>query len=219
MTKRLEILFSLIKKCEVFADVGCDHGYIAEAVLKGGLANKVIISDISSKSLKKAQNLLKDYQGVVKSYNCDGVSDYDGEADLIFIAGMGGEEICKIISNIKFLPKRMVLCPHKNTTLVRKLLVEKGYFLERDFTFLADNKYYDGISCVKGKDNYSYLQLYFGKENLLTFPKDFLSKLRNEESKLVKILSNENLSSTQKEVIENKLALIKKAFCEYSKNI
>lgn len=219
MTKRLEVLFSLITKCKVFADVGCDHGYIAESVLKNNLASKVIISDISLKSLKKAEVLLGNYKDLVKSVHCDGVSLYDGEADLIFIAGMGGEEICNIIKDIKFLPEKFVLCPHKNTSLVRKLLIEKGYFLNRDFTFFASGKYYDAISCVKGKDSYSLLELEFGKENLRTFPKDFIDKLKIEENKFSKILLNENLSLEQHNIVNEKLNRIKGVLNEYSKNI
>lgn len=219
MTKRLEILFSLITPCNVFADVGCDHGYIAKAVLDNGLANNVIISDISKKSLSKAQTLLKNYKDKVKSFCCDGVKDFDGEPDQIFIAGMGGEEIVKIIKNVKFLPKKFVLCPHKNTFIVRELLLNLGYKLVRDFTFLADLKFYDAIVAEFGTDTYNLKQLTFGKENLTNYSNDFLSYLENQAKKYQKIIDSEEISSTQKKLLNEKLSLILEVLNERQTNL
>ena len=61
MTDRLKRIFEEIPPCSSFADVGCDHGYIAEKMLESGKCNHVIISDISAPSLKKAEKLLKRY--------------------------------------------------------------------------------------------------------------------------------------------------------------
>ena len=54
MTKRLEEIFSVLPSSEIFADIGCDHGYISKQMLDSGKANKVLFADISAKSLKKA---------------------------------------------------------------------------------------------------------------------------------------------------------------------
>ncbi len=208
MTKRLEVLFSLITPCKTFADVGCDHGYIAKAVIEKNLANKIIISDISEKSLKKAQILLENYGDKVLSYNCDGVKDFDGLPDQIFIAGMGGEEIVKIIKEIKFLPEKFVLCPHKNTILVRELLLNLGYKLVRDFTFLANSKFYDGIVAVKGKDSYTLIELTFGKENLTTYSSDFIEYLKSQAKKYQNVLDGGKISSSQLLSVKEKLSTI-----------
>ena len=64
MTKRLQLLFDEIENCEVFADVGCDHGYIAEAVLKSCKSEKVIISDI-----EKLRHLEPDYASIYAEYS------------------------------------------------------------------------------------------------------------------------------------------------------
>ena len=58
LTKRLGTLYSELKGGGTFADVGCDHGYIAEKTLENGLFDDVIISDISEKCLKKAESRL-----------------------------------------------------------------------------------------------------------------------------------------------------------------
>ena len=56
--KRIDTLCSLLKEAETFADVGCDHGYCSEYMLKNGLCENVVFSDISKGSLKKAEILL-----------------------------------------------------------------------------------------------------------------------------------------------------------------
>ncbi|MDE6105349.1 MAG: class I SAM-dependent methyltransferase, partial [Clostridia bacterium] len=59
--ERIERLCAFLDSCHVFADVACDHGYCAEYMLKNGLCESAVISDISEKSLAKAQKLLAPY--------------------------------------------------------------------------------------------------------------------------------------------------------------
>ncbi len=200
MSKRLKTITSLVKKCNVFADVGCDHGYIAEEILKTDKANKVIISDISKQSLQKAVNLLKPYGERVKAVVCDGFNGYDGESDFAVIAGMGGEEICDIISKSKLPPKSLVLSPQKNSDKVRKLLVNLGYYIFKDFT-LKDGKFYDIIYAEKTgeKSIYTENEYLFGKDNLKEKPADFIEKLKNEEKLLTSVIN-----SGAKEVLKEK---------------
>ena len=74
-TKRLLTLFSELEFCERFADVGCDHGYCAEYMLKNGLCKTAVISDISAASLDKARRLLQEYEarGKLVSVCCNGL--------------------------------------------------------------------------------------------------------------------------------------------------
>ena len=133
MTKRLNQLFSLISKCRTFADVGCDHGFISKMVLDTEKAEKVIISDISKPSLKKAENLLKNYGDRVISVVSDGFNSYDDKPDQAIIAGMGGEEIIKILSSSEFVPDRLILNPMKNADKVRRFLHSVGYKILKDY--------------------------------------------------------------------------------------
>ncbi len=177
MTKRLNELFSLISNCELFADVGCDHGFISQMVLDSNRAKKVIISDVSKKSLKKAEILLKDYGDRVISIVSDGFDGYDFKPDQAIIAGMGGEEIIKILSSSKFLPNKLILNPMKNVDKVRRFLHKVGYKILKDFT-IFDGKFYDLISCEKGEDCYTELEYLFGRDNLISKTDDFIKKLK-----------------------------------------
>ena len=174
---RLDILFDLIGEGEVFADVGCDHGYIAEMVLKSGKYKKVILSDISKKSLDKAVNLLSHYGDKVEFVVSDGFESYLTVPDGAIIAGLGGEEIVKILSG-NILPSNLVLAPQKNTDKVRKILLDKGYKILKDFTFYSQGKFYDAISAEKGEDFYSPKELIFGRDNLSEKPDGFIRKIK-----------------------------------------
>ena len=177
MTKRLNELYSLISNCLLFADVGCDHGFISQMVLDGNKAEKVIISDVSKKSLKKAEILLKDYGDRVISVVSDGFKGYKYSPDQAIIAGMGGEEIIKILSFAKRLPNKLILNPMKNVDKVRRFLHKIGYKILKDYT-IYDGKFYDLISCEKGEDSYTELEYIFGRDNLIFKSSDFIEKLK-----------------------------------------
>ena len=187
---RLEVLLSLIPKCNVLADVGCDHGYLSKSALDKNLCNSVIISDISAKSLEKAITLLKPYGDKVKSYVCDGLKAYENKADFAVIAGMGGEEICLILKGVKVLPNGLLLAPQKNNDKVRRLLIELGYKITSDFTFL-DGKFYDVIKAEKGIDSYTEKEYIFGRDNLKNRSNDFILKLQKEEKLLSQVVKND----------------------------
>ena len=134
MTKRLKEICAHIPKCAVLADVGCDHGYCAQYALESGLAQKVYITDISEKCLEKAISLL---QKEIDEGRCiplvgDGLSVLP-EPAAVLIAGMGGEEIIKILTGQ--LPPIFLLQPMKNSEKLRRFLLERGANITLDYTF------------------------------------------------------------------------------------
>ena len=199
---RLEVIFSEITKANAFADVGCDHGYASEYVIKNNLANKVYASDISEKCLKKAENLLKDYLGKsVFTFVCDGLKNVP-KADEVLIAGMGGEEIISVLKGAGYYPDKLILQPMKNTDKVRAFLSQSGYKLIKDYTF-KDKKFYDLIVAERGIENLTDDEITFGKDNLKGLYPAFNEKISREIELNKKVLENaylsdENRLSTQK---------------------
>ncbi|MBO5525586.1 MAG: SAM-dependent methyltransferase [Clostridia bacterium] len=184
MTHRIKTLCSLIPPCTSFADVGCDHGYISEFVLKTNLCDRVTVADVSKGSLKKAQTLLSDEieRGRCTAVLCDGLEKISPDTDFVLIAGMGGMEIVGILER-GFLPKRFLFQPMKNTETLRRYLVSRGARLFRDFTF-RDDKYYDVIVGERnGYSDYSELDFRYGKENLERRPQAFLDSLKDKNEK------------------------------------
>ncbi len=182
-TKRLQTVCGQLSPCDTLADVGCDHGYCTLYALERGLCRRAVISDISRSSLHKAEELLSSYiaEGRVESVCCAGLSQVPCNCGQVLIAGMGGEEIVKILEG-GFLPANLVLQPMKNTEKVRAFLLEKGYCLVRDFLFYDGPKHYDLLRAERGAPPRAYgsLELEFGYDNIHAPSPDFDRFLRGE---------------------------------------
>lgn len=200
MTERLQIIFNEIPNCQVFADIGCDHGYIANAMIRSGKAQKVIISDISAKCLLKAEQLLSQFiqDGKAESVVSNGFEKV-GKCDVALIAGMGGEEICDIITKAKFLPDKLVLQPMKNADKVRTLAVKSGYKIQKDYIFKSSGKFYDFIILEKGQDFLTEEEIEFGRDNIKNKGQAFKEFLTQKISRLNSYLGCENLSNEDRQ--------------------
>lgn len=184
MNNRLQNIFDLIPKCTSFADVGCDHGYIAKAVIENEKCQNVFITDISESSLAKAERLLKRYITAQKvtAICCDGLQKVP-RCETVLIAGMGGEEIIKILSQAAYKPENLVLQPMKNTDKLRRHLIANGYAIKRDFIFKdGERKFYNALYAKYGEpfETYSEIEYEFGRENLVNRRQDFIDYLKQQ---------------------------------------
>lgn len=208
LTKRLNVLFGEIKGGGVFADVGCDHGYIAEKVIENAFATKVIISDISEKCLSKAvKRLNENYKGMFTAVVSDGFDELP-HVDEALISGMGGEIIIKMLSRREDKPSRLILQPMKNSEALREYVIGDGYKIVRDYTF-KDRKYYHVIVAEKSdeKDFYTADELMFGRDNLREKSSDFKSFIKDKITLFSEASSR--AFSPEKEELEKKLEKLK----------
>ncbi|MBR2442412.1 MAG: SAM-dependent methyltransferase [Clostridia bacterium] len=211
--KRIDTLCALLAPAKTFADVGCDHGYCSEYMLKNGLCEKAILSDISKGSLQKAETLLAPYmrQGRAVSVLGDGFAGVPNDTDEVLIAGIGGSEIISILSDKKygFMPKRFVFQPMHDAEKLRRYIIENGGYIERDFTF-RDGKFYEVICGGKREQGqaqqvYTPAEYEFGKENLLTRPKAFLERMEKLINNIDKYLKVPTLQEdSRKTLLEKK---------------
>lgn len=214
--KRIDTLCSLLVPCKSFADVGCDHGYCSEYVLKNGLCEQVIFSDISKGSLQKAQTLLAPFvdAGKAKGVLGGGFYGIPNTTEQVLIAGMGGVEIVSILSDKKygFMPQRFVFQPMHDTEKLRRYILENGGYIARDFTF-EDNKFYDVL--VGGKADETHLTLpytdaeyEFGRENLQEKGEAFVKRTKKLIKNIDKYLKVPTLGKeSQAELIQRRARL------------
>lgn len=204
MSLRIKELCSAIRPCKKLADVGCDHGLLTLTALNSAKCEKAFISDISEDCLKKAKELLADYieDGKVNYAVCDGLEKVDKDCDSVIIAGMGGEEIVKILSESDFKPQNLYLQPMKNAEKVREYLINNGYGITLDYTF-ADGKYYDYIVAVKGKTSeYTADEMFFGRDNLKNMPKAFVDKTKGELGLYKKVFADCKTETAKSEILK-----------------
>lgn len=189
---RLAAICALIERADVIADVGCDHGRVAEYIVKHKLSKKTIASDISERCLLKAKTRLQDYDNV-EFICCDGISY---ECDEAVIAGMGGQTVIGIILNALVKPSSLVICAHRNTYEVRGALLSLGYGITADVTVEEREKFYFVIRAEKGSGitELTELQRLFGvnytekseplKKYLLSLQSTYMRAADRNEDKL-----------------------------------
>ncbi|MBQ8229628.1 MAG: SAM-dependent methyltransferase [Clostridia bacterium] len=214
--KRIDTLCSLLVPAKTFADVGCDHGYCSEYMLKNGLCDQAILSDISKGSLAKAEALLAPYLRAGKAVSVLGNGFYGVpcDTDEVLIAGMGGSEIVSILSDKQygFMPKRFVFQPMHDGEKLRRYILANGGYIERDFIF-KDGKYYEVIVGGRRVENapaqvYTEAEYEFGKENLEKMPTAFTERLEKLIKNIEKYLKEPNLQAESRaELLKRKQRL------------
>ena len=213
--KRIDTLCSFLKRAESFADVGCDHGYCSEFVLKNQLCDKVIFSDVSKGSLQKAQTLLTRFvkEGRAVGVLGDGFYGVPKDTEQVLIAGMGGSEIVSILSDKKygFIPRYFVFQPMHDSEKLRRDLIENGACIHRDFTF-EDGKFYDLIVGENGKtetQTYTDAEYEFGKENISSMPEAFRKRTEKQIKNIDKYLLQPTLQEESKAELLQRQARLK----------
>ena len=202
---RIKKLCSYLSPCKIFADVACDHGYCAEFMLKNNFCESAVISDISEKSLFKAQSLLSDYikSGKCIAVCCDGLEKIEQTVDEVLIAGICGEEIVKILKN-SYIPKSFVFQPMKNAEVLREYLLSRGCQIVTDDIFTDEKNYYFVITGMRfGKTQaYNKAQIKYGKDSLKNpvFYEYLKEELSKKKSYLTRKMSEENRKLLQGEV-------------------
>lgn len=215
---RIERLCAFLDKCATFADVACDHGYCAKYMLDNGLCERAVISDISEKSLSKARTLLSDYieSGACRAVCCDGLEKI-ADADEVMIAGIGGEEILKILQNA-YIPEKFVFQPMKNAERLRVYLLEQGCSIIADDVFTDGKKYYFVIKGTRTGDkaDYTEAQTEFGRDSLKN---PVLKNYIQEELAKKHGYLRRNLSEAAREEILKGIRLLEDTLFEVIRNI
>ncbi|MCD8286109.1 MAG: class I SAM-dependent methyltransferase [Clostridia bacterium] len=177
---RIATLTSYLDPCDTFADIGCDHALCTKYMLDNGLCRKAIATDISDKCLQKARDLLAEYalQGRCEFICTDGL-DGVPEADEVLVAGMGGEEMARILE--RRMPPKFILQPMRNFAKVREALISHGACILQDTVFKADGYYYVLLkgACTGAHEGpaeeYTPLELEYGKGYGSPEVREFLS--------------------------------------------
>lgn len=180
---RLETIKSMVTKCNIVADIGTDHGYMAEMLLKEDICEKVIATDINKGPLNRAIEHLT-------NINLNDKVDFrlgsgltvlkENEANAIIIAGMGGELIADIIEaniNIALSANELILQPMTTTDRLRRYLYEHNFKIIDEKIVKELHHYYFIIKAVWSKDENEEIsktedEIYFETGNILIKKKD-----------------------------------------------
>jgi tRNA (adenine22-N1)-methyltransferase len=157
----------MVPSCDTVADIGCDHGKVAAALVRSGKAQRAICGDISGKSLEKARKLAREYglESRISLREGSGLSVLEtGEADAAIIAGMGGRLIARILEEgMDQAPGALVLSPNRDAALLRGWLAQNGYIIADEALVREDGRFYPILLARRGESAaLSDIELEFG---------------------------------------------------------
>ncbi len=132
LSPRLAAVAALVPQGARVADVGTDHGHLAVFLLSQGIAASVVATDIRPGPLAAAKQNIE-AAGLSERVSlrlCDGLADVlPEEADVIVLAGMGGETVAGILSRAPWAMedgRLLLLAPQSKQMLLRTWLFEHG---------------------------------------------------------------------------------------------
>ncbi|MEK6263858.1 MAG: class I SAM-dependent methyltransferase [Clostridium sp.] len=156
LSTRLKTIVNMMGKCDSIIDVGTDHGYVPIYLVRNGLINSAIASDINSGPVEKAKKNVHESM-LSPKITCrrgSGLSTVKvGEVQVAIIAGMGGNLIRDILEADLLVVKKMeyvILQPVQNAEVLREYLYNTGYDILCEDICFDDGKFYE---IIKAKYN------------------------------------------------------------------
>lgn len=148
LSKRMQALADMVSANDVFADIGCDHGFLSIYLVQSQKVKKAIAMDVRPGPLSRAKEHVEKTKlsDAIELRLSDGLEKLSvGEAQSILISGMGGPLMEGILRRGHEVAKKageLILQPQSEIPQFRRFLVDEGYvFLDEDIC-IEDGKYY-----------------------------------------------------------------------------
>ena len=133
LTPRLRCAANMAREGAFVADVGTDHAYLPIALCLEGRIRGGVASDINDGPVDRAEKNIYGYGlgeklSVIKTDGLCGIEAY--APDDVFILGMGGELIARILSDAPWTKNEKInLClqPMTHAEILREFLARNGY--------------------------------------------------------------------------------------------
>lgn len=172
LTPRLACIARQVPAGCRFVDVGTDHAYLPVSLLLDGVLERAIAADLRSGPLERARQTALQYgvQDRISFRLCDGLSGVSTEeADVIAIAGMGGDTIAAILAEAPWTRqpgKLLLLQPMTATFSLRSWLWNHAYQIEREVIAREGKRLYS-IWTVSGGESppWSLGELWAGRQS------------------------------------------------------
>lgn len=213
VSKRLQLLASLVDKNAHIVDVGCDHALLDIYLIKNNIVKKAIASDITKGAIDNAIKNVKE-NNLEKKIDIrlgDGLTTINKKdnIDTIILAGLGDAKIISILNNYD-LDNINSIIVQSNTRVkdIRIAINKMGYYIDDEKMILEKNIYYTIIKFKKGIKKYSKKEYKLGpillknKEVLL---KQYLERKIEKNTNIINNLSNKNLIVKIKLLNENRI--------------
>ena len=173
---RLNTILRSVPEGSLVADIGTDHAFLPIALIKSGIAKRVLACDVSEGPLLSArENIKKSKVENIELRLSDGLEKIsENEADVIVVAGMGGDLIRDIISRAEWLEnpdKLLILQPMTSADALRVYLYESGFFIQKESPVEDSGRVYTVMTAR-----------FDGKKRKPTSAETFIGKLASDNS-------------------------------------
>ena len=173
LSKRLSAAAEYCRKGSFIADVGTDHAYLPIYLAKEGYIRGGVVSDINKGPIDRARAHIAEagLENMLTPVLCDGLSALESFApEDVFILGMGGELIARIISDAPILARegvRLILQPMTHPEILRAYLSQNGFEIVAE-TIIKDDKLYQLICAEYTGVSYELtpFEMTFGRLNI-----------------------------------------------------
>ena len=154
LSPRLAAIAALVPKNARIADVGTDHGYLSVFLAQNAAPRAVIATDIRPGPLGSAKRHVREagLEEKISLRLCNGLEAvFPEEADVILIAGMGGEVIQGILSRAPWALKgrTLILSPQSKQETLRRWLYAQNCGIRGEYLVEDSRKIYP-ILLVEG---------------------------------------------------------------------
>ena len=135
LSPRLQAVAELVPQGARLADVGTDHGRLPVWLIQQGIIHGAVASDLRPAPLARAKALAERWglSDQIDFRLCDGLQDImPQEAEVVTIAGMGGETIAGILQAVPWSGEpghRYILQAMSGMDGLRRYLSENGFVI------------------------------------------------------------------------------------------
>jgi len=172
LSPRLAYAAEQLRGANVVADIGCDHGRLAVALIQRQCCTRVIAVDSSAPSFLKAGRLIA-YVGLshaIETRLGDGFSAITpGACDATALLGMGGILITELLDACSAPlngAKRAVFQPMRGQEALRRYLWEREYRITDDRIVREGLRFYQVITVEPPEANYMFQNTNLGKSQV-----------------------------------------------------
>lgn len=191
LTPRLQAIADQVPPGARLADIGTDHAYLPVWLLLREKISNAIAADLRIGPLSRAQETAEQF-GIKSGISfrlCDGLSDIrPDEADVIVIAGMGGETIVSILQAAPWSrEKTLLLQPMTGCPDLRLWLQQNGYCIEKERTVCEGKRLYTIWTVMGGAmPPYTPAELWAGRDGSDPLRDRYLSMVAGKVEKMLR---------------------------------
>jgi len=171
LTSRLQLLADWVPQGASFADIGTDHAYLPVWLVLQGRVRHAIASDLRKGPLERARETGRTYgaEGIDFRLGNGLATVQPHEAEVIAIAGMGGENIASILEAAPWTADgqhTLLLDPHTKAEVLRRWLMEHGYTILREALVRDRGTLYPVMEVTAGEMTLTEAQIWGGAKLL-----------------------------------------------------